>query len=123
MSASDPSVVAGYRRALGRRGQDVTFRRVVGQAPNTVIVDATVAAIVMDYVPEAAVMAVKREGAITQGGRHIIVLAADLAEKHFPLPLVKHDKAIVNGESLDIFSVDPNKRGLGGAIDVLAVGT
>lgn len=122
MSVGDPSVVAGYRRALGRRGQDVTFRRVVGQAPNAIVVNATVSAIVMDYVPEAAVMPVKREGAITQGGRHIIVLADDLAEKHFPLPLVKHDKAIINGETLDIFSVDANKRGLAGAIDVLAVG-
>jgi hypothetical protein len=141
---SDPNVVAGYRRAIARRGQWVILRRISGQAPHAAVFDAMVRAIVMDYRPQSEVMAVKREGGITQGGRNVIVMRDDLAEKRFPLPVKKNDKLILlerdrvnqeqteialpdgtllyESDALNISDPDPNKRGLADAIDFIAGG-
>lgn len=121
---TDPGVVATYRRALARRGEPVTFRRVTGQAPNAVTFSATVQAMVADYVPQGDVMPIKREGGITQGARKIIVLAEDLALARFPVPLVKNDKVVVGDipAALNVESVDGKKRALAGAVEVVATG-
>lgn len=121
---SDPAGVAAYRAAFAVPGvaELVTFRRVNGQAPRTAQVDAEVLAVVRDYLPESAVLAVKREGAITQGGKHLIIIDDDLLQKRFPVPLRKNDKVLVRGELLNILTVDPNKRGFAGATEVVAVG-
>jgi hypothetical protein len=54
--------------------------------------------------------------------RLIIVLSDDLAAKNFPLPLRKNDKALVQGEWLNIENLDPSKRGIAGAIEIHAKG-
>ena len=118
----DPNALAGYRRALARRGVSVTVRRITGEAPNATTFDATVTALVMDYVPKAPVADVRPEGEITLGARNVIVLADDLAAASFPLPVQKHDKVVVDGEELDVMSVDPNKRGIADAIELVAQG-
>ena len=41
----DANAVAGYRRAIARRGQPVIVRRVNGDVPNTATFDARVQAI------------------------------------------------------------------------------
>lgn len=120
---TDPNALASYRRAVARRGRTVTFRRIEGQAPNAAIFDATVSAIVEDYVPQGEVLPVKREGGVTQGARRITVIDADLTAKRFPLPLRKNDRAIVDGNSLNIAWVDPEKRAVAGASEMIAVGT
>lgn len=133
--AIDQNIQAAYRRALARRGRFVTVRRVGGNAPNAGTFDATVLAIVQGYIQEKPVYEVEREGSITQGARRVIVLQDDLAQKHFPLPVIKNDKVIVAddvenpspaalaaGESLNVISVDPFKRALAGAVEILAFG-
>jgi hypothetical protein len=132
---TDPNAVAGYRRALARRGQQVIVRRISGDAPNAVTFDARVAAIVMDYQPKQPVSEIKPEGGITLGARNVIVLTADLVAARFPLPVTKNDKVVTNpsaallgrgtaagDEELNIIAVDPYKRGIAGAIDIVAEG-
>lgn len=123
----DPGAISAYRRAIARTGQPVTFIRYQGVAPHVVTFSATVTARVTSYTPDSSVVgrtdfSANKLGAITQGDRKIIVLEADLAAAFFPLPLQKHDKAVVNGETLDILQVDPNTRQLGGAIELVAAG-
>lgn len=129
----DPNALAGYRRALLRRGRQVIVRRISGAAPSTTVVNAAVTAIVMDYVPKAPVASLQPEGAITLGARNVIVLSDDLAAENFPLPVAKNDKIVLNAdpallgtgngdEELNIMSVDPYKRGIAGAIDIVAEG-
>lgn len=122
----DLNAQAGYRRAIARTGETVTFQRISGQpgqgATILPIGGATVQAIVNSYQVEAPVMGVKREGAITLGDRRIIVLADDLAQAGFPLPLRKNDRVVVQGETLNIETVDPSTRSFGGAIELRAKG-
>jgi hypothetical protein len=131
----DQNALEGYRRALERRGRWVTFRRVGGNAPNIGQFDATVRAIIEGYIPEKPVAEISPEGSITQGARRFTVLQDDLSQKRFPLPLQKNDKVIIvddvenpsptallNGESLNVISVDPFKRAVAGAVEILAVG-
>lgn len=123
---SKPSYVAAYRKALQRNGQPVTFVRDAGVAPGISQVSATVQAHVMNYVPDTNVVGRtdfgQRLGTITQGDRKIIVLADDLSAAGFPIPLRKHDKAVVQGETLDIIEVDDNTRMLAGAYELVVAG-
>ena len=131
----DQNIQDAYRRALQRRGRWVTVQRVSGNAPNATTFGATVKAMIEGYIPEKPVMDISPEGSITQGARRVIVLQDDLAQKRFPLPLQKNDKVIIaddvespsptallSGEKLNILSVDPFKRALAGAVEILAVG-
>jgi hypothetical protein len=125
--AVDPAIRDAYRRALARAGQSVTFVRNVGVAPNITQVSATVTARVMTYIPDTAAVgrtdfSASRLGTITQADRKIIVLADDLANAGFPVPLQKNDKAIVVGETLNVVSVDPNTRELAGAVELVVAG-
>jgi hypothetical protein len=124
---TDPAAVAGYRRAIARAGERVTFQRLFGNAPNVRTFSATVKARVAGYMPNSGVPA--REGftgemsVITQGDRNIIVMVEDLAAKRFPLPLRKNDRVILlTGEELNVTVVDARTRALGGALDVVATG-
>jgi hypothetical protein len=119
---TDANAVAAYRRALARRGEPVIVRRIDGTAPNTAVFDAAVTAIVMDYIPRTPVADFRPEGAVTLGARNIIVLTDDLDRARFPLPVAKNDKVVVRGEELNIVSVDPSKRGIAGALDIVAMG-
>jgi hypothetical protein len=127
---SDRNVVASYRRAIARAGVAVSFERYAGQPPNRVLAfSSNVSAIVRDYAPDGASVdrtgyGPGRVGAITEGDRMVIVLAADLAAQKFPLPIEKHDKVrrLDNGDLLDITEVDPFKRAIAGAIELKAAG-
>jgi hypothetical protein len=125
--ATDTNALEGYRRAIARRGESVTFQRILGQAPIVTILPApagaTVQAIVMNYQVQPDVMRVDPEGGVTLGDRQIIVLVDDLTAAGFPMPLRKNDKAIVQGEVLNIETLDPSKRGIAGAIEVHAKGS
>src|SRR5690349_12289742 len=96
MPATDLNALTSYRRAFARRARWIKLRRVTGQAGQGAgFFDAVVQAIVDDYVSEPPVGTTRREGAITQGGRRVIVLSDDLAAKRFPLPVRKNDKVIL----------------------------
>lgn len=117
----------GYRRAIARRGEQVTFQRIVGYAPNPVTVlpaggGATVNAIVMKYQPTQSIGGFAGGDAITEGDRTLIVLGDDLLQAGFPLPLQKNDKVIVQGELMNIERVDPSTRGVAGAWELVALG-
>lgn len=119
----DLGALAGYRRALARTGQSVTFQRVTGQAPNATVVNYQVNAIFRAYQPTTAIGgAVVRSAEITQGLREFIVLASDLSEAGFPLPILNNDKIVVGPEKFNITEVDPYTRLIAGAIYGKAVG-
>lgn len=123
----DSAIVAGYRRAIARRGEQVTFERRTGQATgaktSVQTVSAVVQAIVMNYQVEPSVMPVEPEGSVTLGDKMIIALEADLLLQEFPLPLRKNDKVLVKGDWLNIETLDPSKRGLAGAVEIHAKGS
>ncbi len=115
---ADANAVAGYRRALARGGQQVTFRRVDGQAPHAQVFDAVVTAIFRGYQPTTPVgTAAHAQAAITQGVREWIVLSDDLAAARFPLPVRKNDKIVVGTQIYNITDVDPGTRVFAGAIE------
>ena len=118
----DANIIAGYRRAIARRGVQVTFQRITGQAPNVTTSEAMVDAIVMDFQVEASVMSINPEGSVTLGDRMVIALTDDLLLQQYPLPVRKNDKILVRGEWLNVETVDPNKRGLAGAVEIHARG-
>jgi hypothetical protein len=119
----ESAAVAAYRRALERAGKLVTFRRVSGSAPHTATFDAKVRAVLPQFGDTAPIGAFAKEGELTRNDRHIVVLARDLADKFFPLPLKKNDKVSIDGTQwLNIKSVDSGKRQFAGAIEVVAEG-
>lgn len=130
MTQPDPAIVASYRRAIARAGLSaVTFKRITGFAPNTAVVSATVQAVVRDYNPDTTSVAqtgyaATKLGAMTEGDRMIIVMATDLFDARFPLPLKKNDKVVIveTGEELNITVVDASKRAVAGAIELKASG-
>ena len=130
---SDPAILAAYRRAFARLGVSVqvTFTRNAGIAPNVLSTSVTVSAVVRNYLPDTEAVArtngsPTKQGAISQGDRILIVMAADLtnANSAFPLPLKKNDKATLvdTGAELNIIAVDPEKRSAAGAIEIRAAG-
>jgi hypothetical protein len=123
----DANALAAYRRGLARAGQSVVVQRWTGQAPNRTVTAATVSAFVRYYAPDDASVARTgfgegKPGAITQTERHVIVLACDLQDQLFPLPVKKNDKIVVQGETLNVTDVDPNTRYFAGAIDLTVSG-
>lgn len=129
---SDAAALSTYRRAIARRGREVTFRRISGEAPNTSTFEATVRALVQTYAAAPPLAAFAGEGEVSKGERRIIVLDEDLAAKHFPLPLAKNDKAFVDGIAredgrarpieLNIMSADAWTREIAGATVCQAAG-
>jgi hypothetical protein len=124
-----PSAVAAYRRAIAARGEDIVVERISGQSPNTVSFTASVQGIVMDATPDT--LAPRRTGipsgdpgGMMQTDRMVILIASDLAEKRFPLPLRKNDRITLSstGEKTNITAVDAGKRRLAGAIEAKVAG-
>ena len=120
------------RAAIALAGQPVTFQRVTGVAPNATLTPAngaSVTAVVRDYVLDTTADAqagysASQPGAITQGDRLFIVMAADLAAAGFPVPVQKGDQILIaaSGELLSVVRVDAGKRYLAGAVEIFAAG-
>lgn len=104
------SVKATYRRFISEAGETVTFRRYTGAGTNRPKFDADAIARVVDYEPNELV------GSIQQGDRKLIVLADDLIEAQFAIPLRKGDKAVVRGKELNIEAPDDNTRRVRGVL-------
>jgi len=123
----DLSAQAFTRQGIMLVGIPVTFERVSGYAPNVVIISATVTAKVMKYALDTVTVAetgysASKPGAIRQGDRQILVMADDLAAAGFPLPVLKSDRVIVPGDTINIIAVDANKRAMAGCIEIEAAG-
>jgi hypothetical protein len=64
-----------------------------------------------------------KQGAIRQGDREVLVMATDLAQQGFPLPVLKSDRIVLaTGDTLSIIAVDANKRAMSGCIEIDAAG-
>jgi hypothetical protein len=114
---SDPAIVARYRAALARSGGPVTFRRLVGDAPNTVPFVAT------DIVAKVyAFSTAEILGGAPVGSHYVIVLEEDLAAKSFPVPLLEGDTIETDDKRLTVKTVDAETRALAGAYEIVAIG-
>ena len=124
----DGSAEAFTRLGIQLVGIPVTFERVTGFAPNATTISATVIAKVMKYVLDTVTVAetgypASKQGAIRQGDREVLVMAADLATAGFPLPVLKSDRIVLaTGDTLSIIAVDANKRAMAGCIEIDAAG-
>ncbi len=124
----DNAVNGAYRRIFQKVGQQVTFRRLTGYAPNPVTsIDVTVNAVIAGDQDDSEAAAqtgygARKPGAITQNARKIIVMTKDLADAGFPVPVKKGDFVVVQGDLLNVTAVDLNKRIYAGAVEVTAAG-
>jgi hypothetical protein len=124
----DGSAEAFTRLGIQLVGIPVRFERVTGYAPNVVITSATVTAKVMKYALDTVTVSetgytASKPGAIRQGDREVLVMAADLAAEGFPLPVLKSDRIVLaTGDTLLIIAVDANKRAMAGCIEIDAAG-
>jgi hypothetical protein len=129
----DASAQALTKAAILYCGQPVTFQRLVGQPPSVTLSPsggATVSAVVRNYLPDTTAQAASgysasEVGAVTEGDRQLIVMAADLAAAGFPLPVQKGDQVVLSGttgELLVVTRADAQKRYFAGAIEVVAIG-
>jgi len=101
------SIKASYARMLADVGEPVAIRRYTGAGANRPYFDAAVLARVTGYEPKEIV------GTIVQGDRKLIVLAQDLIDAQFALPVRKGDKAVVRGVELNIEAADDSTRRVG----------
>lgn len=101
---------ATYRRMMELVGETVLIRRYTGTGTNRPKFDAEVVARITSFEPHELV------GTIQQGDRKLIVLAQDLFNAQFPIPLRKGDKAVVRGKELNIEAPDENTRRVSGEL-------
>lgn len=85
-----------YRRHVT---QPIILRRFTGSGVNRPQFDALVNGSAKNYGAHELL------GSIVQGDQRIIVLAEDLINRQFALPLTVNDKVVVNGKELAIMSV------------------
>lgn len=97
-------IEASYRSMLTQVGEYVTVRRYTGSGVNRPKFDATVKARVTNYDPS------ELSGTIQQGDSHLIVLASDLFNAQFPLPLLTSDKVVIGTKEMQIIAVDHETR-------------
>jgi hypothetical protein len=95
-----------YRRALGEF-EPILIRRYAGAGASRPHFDAQAQARVMGYEPHELV------GTIEQGDRRLIVLAEDLIDAQFALPVVRGDKAVIRGVETNIEAADDSTRRIG----------
>lgn len=126
----DASAQAFTAQGIYARGIAVTFVRVSGVAPRTASFSADVIASVEAARPDSEQVArtggsARQPGAITQTDRMVIVMAQDLQDARFPLPIRKGDKLVVQdtGDRYVVTDVDALKRAMAGAIELTVTGT
>lgn len=91
---------AEWRAALNERGETIKIRRYTGAGPNRPRFDVDVMAVVTGFAPKDFV------GSLVLGDRFALVLAEDLIEAQFALPITASDKAVVREKELAIIAPD-----------------
>lgn len=104
------SVKDTYLRMIKRAGDWVHIRRYTGQGVNRPRFDTKVRARVTGYGPDELV------GSIVQGDRKVILLAQDLIDAQFSLPILSSDKIVVRGRELAIVAPDDSTRRMGAVL-------
>ncbi len=107
VSYADPGVIAlsltgtvnraGFETEVEQRGEEITVRRVVANAP---AIEVTARAIVTGYSPDELV------GGVNQADRKVFLSAQDLEDKDFPEPLKRNDKVVIRGKLMNVEDVD-----------------
>lgn len=105
-------VLADYKRAMARVGEDIAVRRFSGPASARTYVDTTVRARVVGYEPHELV------GAIKQGDRKVVALVDALSAV---LPVTTADALVVRGKPLAIEAVDDSTRRVDGVLIALEI--
>jgi len=100
---------SAYRRALGEF-EPVVIRRYTGTGANRPKFEATVMGRVLGYTPADLI------GTIQQGDKRLVILADDLIDAQFDLPLQAGDKAVIRGKEHNIEAPDDSSRRLGGVL-------
>lgn len=103
------AIKAAYRRALGEFSP-LIIRRYTGTGSNRTRFDATAMGRIVGYDPQELV------GSIQQGDSKIILMADDLIDAAFPLPLVKGDKVVDRGKEMNIEAIDDKTRRVGNVL-------
>jgi hypothetical protein len=99
-----------YRRQISERGETILIRRYTGTGTNRPFFDAEVRAVVTGYTPH------ELAGTIQQGDLKAIVLADDLIDAQFAIPITSNDKAVVRGKERAIIAPDDSTRRVGGIL-------
>lgn len=99
---------AMYRRQIDRHGEPVLIRRIL-PAPAAAI-EAQTRCRVLLSTPEEMV------AGITSGDRRLIILAEDMEAAGWPSPVAKNDKIVLRGRTLNVQSVDDDKRRVAGVL-------
>ena len=117
------------RTAIAAVGVPVTLTRIFGFPPNSWTVSANLTAKVAKVqadrtAPTRDGLSASAPGAITQSDRTVRIMADDLADSRFPLPVRKGDKLTLPGssETFEVSEVDPFTFGMAGAIELTVTG-
>lgn len=108
-------ILANYQRSLARVGETIYVRRFSGSGPSRTHADTAATARVTGYDPHELI------GSIVQGDRKVIMLAKDLTDAGFSLPVVKSDQLIVRGKPLAIQAVDDSTRRVAGTLIAIEI--
>ena len=99
-----------YRRMIDAVGETIMIRRYTGTGTARPWFEVAVRARVTAYEQKDLV------GTIQQGDRKIILLAEDLIERQFAMPVTANDKAVVRGRELQIVAPDDSTRRIAGVL-------
>jgi len=102
---------AEYREAFTERGEKAAIRRYIGSTPDRFYNDYDVTA-----VPLSDSEAKELAGAVSQGDRFVLILAEELEEQSFPLPITVNDKLVLEGREQAIFKPDRFTRRIQGIV-------
>jgi len=101
-------IKAAYLDAISEVGENVVIRTYVGITET--YSDVTVRARVVEFSPDQLV------GAIVQGDRKLIMLAADVENTGVTLAATQNCKVLVRGKELQVKAIDDNTRRVGGVL-------
>jgi len=101
---------ADYRRAFDEVGEVVYIRRYTGAGANPPFFDTAAKGRVTGYEPHELI------GTIQQGDRKIVLLADDLIDAQFALPVTTNDRVVVRGEAMAIMAADDSTRRVAGVL-------
>ena len=100
---------------IAREGQAVELRRLTGTGPNQVWFGVELQAFVRQFRAQDLV------GGITQGDRQVIVSDAEIEARQWPGPPRKGDKAVIDGKTVNVESVETRRLRGSVAMHVLQV--
>ncbi len=126
---ADPAAQAAYYNALRVRGIAITLQRVTGDAPNVVVASSvSLSAVVTNLTPDGALNAANLTtggpGSIRLADRSVKVMAEDLTNSGFALPVLQGDQVILpdSSEILTITKVDAYTFRFAGAVELTCAG-